>query len=190
MKKVLALAALAVFAVGCSRAGNVTAVFQGTTPATSATKDKRWISFLCPACGHAVADGVKTCKNKECQAKLTWASEYPCGYCAGTGDCPTCKIMSQDGNKCYNCGGSGTMALGTVGSVPIGKTLPCPNCKDTPGVCPTCKLNKGKCDFCKGASKVALDVLKSKSEPPAEDKKPEASTPPANASTEKPPEKK
>ncbi len=192
MKKIFALAAVMAFAVGCGRTGTVAAVFKGTTPATSATKDQRWISFHCPACGRAAADGAKTCANKECAAKLTWPADYPCGYCAGSGDCPTCKMMSQDGNKCYNCGGSGTMALGTVGSVPIGRTLPCPNCKDNPGLCPTCKTQKGKCDFCKGGGKVDVATLKTKTEAPTEEKKPEAppEKQPEKAPAEKPPEKK
>jgi hypothetical protein len=161
MKKTFLLAAVVATAlfVGCSPSAKVSVVWKGTTPATAAAKDVRAIDFKCPACGTAVTPGAQQCSIKECRSKIQWPDEFACGYCAGTGDCPTCKMMNQTDGKCYNCAGSGTMALGSIGSVPIGKTAACPNCKQT-GKCPTCsKSSPGKCDFCKGDKKVSQAEL-------------------------------
>jgi hypothetical protein len=144
MKKLIALSVLALAAPGCSRGGAVSVVFKGVTQPTSIAKDTRAPSFRCPA-------------------KLTWPDEVKCGYCGGTGNCPTCALMKQVDGKCYNCAGSGTLVLGEAAGVPIGETKACPNCKQT-GKCATCGKQGAvpqKCDYCQGG-KVNMSLLKQK----------------------------
>ncbi len=147
---------------GCGRAGDVKVAFRGTTPTTAAGKDARTIEIHCPVCGHPAPDGAQICTDNNCRAKLSWPDTVDCGYCGATGDCPTCTMMKQKDGKCYNCGGAGTLVLGTAGGVPIGKTRECPNCKGAPGKCPTCAKKPGKCDFCGGEKKVSMADCKKK----------------------------
>lgn len=164
MKKLIALTVLALAVPGCSRGGTVSVIFKGVTQPTSIAKDTRAPSFRCPACGVELKDfNAQKCPEKACQAKLTWPDEVKCGYCGGTGNCPTCAMMKQVDGKCYNCSGSGTLVLGEAAGVPIGQTRACPNCQQT-GKCATCGKQgavPSKCDYCQGG-KVNMGLLKQK----------------------------
>lgn len=161
MKKVLAVLAAAA-AAGCGGGNDVGVVFLGQTPTNSLAKDTRAVEFRCPFCGAALdASGgpVQRCSNRDCGARISWRKpDRTCGYCDGSGVCPTCRMMNQENGDCYNCRGMGFLTL-------YDKTSPCKNCGGQKK-CPMCK-GRQECDFCGGDGQVTLDEARERVKPPA-----------------------
>jgi hypothetical protein len=163
--------------------------------------DSRKMESFCPGCRAPIEFGlarhlVKQ-QNMQCDTKLLWKKDYPCGSCDATGICRACLNMEQTEGKCYNCKGAGYLIY-------QGKTPECSNCTGKGGErgkCPVCKGTR-KCDYCAGEGKLPDSVVKEKiakarpaeeseekkpEAPKVEEKKPEA---PAAPEEKKPEEKK
>lgn len=161
MKRIAIPVLFLALAAGCGKGGDVGVFFFGSTPITEAQKkkdkdgkwmDDRRVVVQCPSCGVALSAGAATCPNtSRCGASITWKGEYPCGWCSASGKCPAC-YWNENGEKspCHNCGGTGFKAY-------LGKSVACPNCKDSK-VCPIC-AGSGQCDICKGAGKLSASDL-------------------------------
>jgi len=154
---VVALAAATLAACGGGKQEGVVK-FYGASPNTSVQKAKfvREYESFCPNCGKELSYGATKCPNrKTCEGLLfTWAPEYVCGSCKGTGQCGACIWMDQMATgECYNCRGKGDLIL-------QGQGKPCPNCGGKK-VCPICEGSK-KCDWCKGSGKVPAEFVKTK----------------------------
>ncbi len=128
--------------------------FTGFAPVTSKDKDVREVRTFCPNCGEPIPVDKARCENKRCKAEMTWAKEYRCPSCKGSGTCAACVEMEQTKGECYNCRGQGVLIY-------QGQSPECPNCKGTKK-CPICKGSM-KCDYCDGSGKIAKDVVKAKS---------------------------
>ncbi len=131
-------------------------VFTGFAPVTSKDKDVREIHTYCPnpLCHEPIAVGKAKCENKRCKQEMSWAKEYRCPSCKGSGYCPACSEMEQSKGECYNCKGQGVLVF-------QGQSPECPNCKGTKK-CPVCKGSL-KCDYCDGTGKLSNDIVKAKS---------------------------
>jgi len=169
--------------------------FIGFAPVTSKDKDVREVRTFCPNCGEPIAVDTARCPNKKCKADMTWAKDYRCPSCKGSGICSACSSMEQAKGDCYNCKGQGVLIY-------QGQSPECPNCKGSKK-CPICKGTM-KCDYCEGG-RIAKDVVKTKSarfaagreenEPPPSDPPPPAvkkdeakETPKDDAKKDAPPE--
>ena len=139
---------LGVFAVSCGGQPSGAVRFTGGPRVRAQDTDNRVAISYCMTCGTKVYIGVSKCSNGKCQEKLTWAESYSCGFCGGTGECRTCRILDQKDGACFNCKGAGVISY-------EGRTPPCPQCKGT-GKCPIC-TGSGKCDICKGNKKLTKD---------------------------------
>jgi hypothetical protein len=127
--------------------------FVGFAPVTANDKDIRTIETRCPNCFEPLeVDTARHKENKKCNIDMTWAKEYRCPSCQGSGICGACLTMEQTKGECYNCKGEGVLIY-------AGKSPTCPNCKGNK-VCPLCKGSR-KCDQCTGGM-ISKDVVKAK----------------------------
>lgn len=127
--------------------------FIGIAPVNAKDKDIRQVETRCPGCGDPIAVDTAKCANKKCKTEMSWAKDYRCPSCKGTGRCAACTAMEQTKGECYNCKGQGILIFN-------GQTPECPNCKGT-AKCPVCK-GSTNCDFCGGTGRVGKDVVKAK----------------------------
>lgn len=102
-------------------------------------EDQRAVVVLCARCRKEVPKGADACAS--CSEKIS-APSVPCGYCNGTGSCPTCAKFGTEG-KCRFC----------KDWDPASRRA-CTNCKGSA----TCHVCQGslKDTFCSGTGKIPL----------------------------------